>query len=99
MKKVIMHLKFLFISILILTLNFELNSQGCSMCKSIVQSEISAGNEGISSGINFGIIYLFTSTYFLLIAGGLLWYFRSKKDQKNLEIRNKISERVASIHN
>jgi len=62
-----MHLKFLFISVLILTLNFELNSQGCSMCKSIVQSEISAGNEGISSGINFGIIYLFTSTYFLLI--------------------------------
>ena len=48
-----MHLKFLFISVLILTLNFELNSQGCSMCKSIVQSEISAGNEGISSGINF----------------------------------------------
>ena len=94
-----MHLKFLFISVLILTLNFELNSQGCSMCKSIVQSEISAGNEGISSGINFGIIYLFTSTYLLLIAGGLLWYFRSKKDQKNLEIRNKISERVASIHN
>ena len=94
-----MHLKFLFISVLILTLNFELNSQGCSMCKSIVQSEISAGNEGISSGINFGIIYLFTSTYLLLIAGGLLWYFRSKKDQKNLEIMNKISERVASIHN
>tara|TARA_X000001036_G_scaffold144528_1_gene137381 strand:- start:274 stop:558 length:285 start_codon:yes stop_codon:yes gene_type:complete len=94
-----MHLKLLIISVIILSLNFELNSQGCSMCKSIVQSEISAGNEGISSGINFGIIYLFTSTYLLLIAGGLLWYFRSKKDQKNLEIMNKISERVASIHN
>ena len=52
------------------------------MCKSIVQSEISAGNEGISSGINFGIIYLFTSTYLLLTAGGLLWYFRSKKIKK-----------------
>ena len=94
-----MHLKLLIISVIILSLNFELNSQGCSMCKSIVQSEISAGNEGISSGINFGIIYLFTSTYLLLIAGGLLWYFRSKKDQKNLEIMNKITERVASIHN
>ena len=94
-----MHLKILIISVIILSLNFELNSQGCSMCKSIVQSEISAGNEGISSGINFGIIYLFTSTYLLLIAGGLLWYFRSKKDQKNLEIMNKITERVASIHN
>ena len=94
-----MHLKLLIISVIILSLNFELNSQGCSMCKSIVQSEISAGNEGISSGINYGIIYLFTSTYLLLIAGGLLWYFRSKKDQKNLEIMNKISERVASIHN
>jgi len=99
MNNLFMHLKLLLISVIILSLNFELNSQGCSMCKSIVQSEISAGNEGISSGINFGIIYLFTSTYLLLIAGGLLWYFRSKKDQKNLEIMNKISERVASIHN
>ena len=94
-----MHLRILIISVIILSLNFELNSQGCSMCKSIVQSEISAGNEGISSGINFGSIYLFTSTYLLLIAGGLLWYFRSKKDQKNLEIMNKISERVESIYN
>tara|TARA_Y100000590_G_scaffold451815_1_gene593876 strand:- start:1045 stop:1329 length:285 start_codon:yes stop_codon:yes gene_type:complete len=93
-----MRLKLLLISIIIFSLNFELSSQGCSMCKSIVQSEISAGNEGISSGINFGIIYLFTSTYLLLTAGGLLWYFRSKKDQKNLEIRNKISKRIASIH-
>ena len=99
MNNLFMHLKLLLISVIILSLNFELNSQGCSMCKSIVQSEISAGNEGISSGINFGIIYLFTSTYLLLIAGGLLWYFRSKKDQKNLEIMNKITERVASIHN
>ena len=94
-----MRYKFLLIFVIIFLLNFELISQGCSMCKSIVQSEISAGNEGISSGINFGIIYLFTSTYLLLTAGGLLWYFRSKKDQKNLEIQNKISERVASIHN
>ena len=93
-----MYIKFLFIFIPILILSFDINSQ-CSMCRSIVQSEINAGNEGISSGINFGIIYLFTSTYLLLIIGGLLWYFRSKKDQKNLEIRNKISERVASIHN
>ena len=76
-----MRYKFLLIFVIIFSLNFELISQGCSMCKSIVQSEISAGNEGISSGINFGIIYLFTSTYLLLTAGGLLWYFRSKKDQ------------------
>jgi len=80
-----MHLKFLFISVLILTLNFELNSQGCSMCKSIVQSEISAGNEGISSGINFGIIYLFTSTYFLLIAGDFYGTFGGKKIKKILK--------------
>ncbi len=93
-----MRTKFLFISVVMLLSYFDLKPQ-CSMCRSIVQSEISAGNEGISSGINFGIIYLFTSTYLLLIIGSLLWYFRSKKDQKNIEIRNKISERVASIHN
>ena len=49
MNNLFMHLKLLLISVIILSLNFELNSQGCSMCKSIVQSEISAGNEGISS--------------------------------------------------
>ena len=94
-----MRYKFLLIFVIIFSLNFELISQGCSMCKSIVQSEISAGNEGIS-GINFvHILFISFSTYLLLTAGGLLWYFRSKKDQKNLEIQNKISERVASIHN
>ena len=89
--------RYFLIILFFLLFDFVLNAQ-CSMCKSIVQSEISAGNEGISSGINFGIIYLFSSTYLLLIAGSILWYYRSKKDQKNIEIKNKISQRVESMY-
>tara|TARA_B100000929_G_scaffold257672_1_gene220509 strand:+ start:225 stop:503 length:279 start_codon:yes stop_codon:yes gene_type:complete len=89
----------IFLIILLFFLIEVVSNAQCSMCKSIVQSEISSGNQGISSGINFGIIYLFSSTYLLLIIGSILWYFRSKKEQKKVEIKNNISERIASIHN
>ena len=85
------------ITLLFFLFEFLSNAQ-CSMCRSIVQSEISAGSEGISSGLNIGIIYLFSSTYLLIITGSILLYYRSKKNQKNIEIKNKISRRIASIH-
>lgn len=90
--------KFFLIIFFLFLIEFVSNAQ-CSMCRSIVQSEISSGNQGISSGINFGIIYLFSSTYILFIIGSILWYFRSKKEQKTAQKKNQISERIASIHN
>ncbi len=91
--------KFLYIVSVFTILSIELYSQGCSMCRGIVESDANSGGTGISSSINSGIIYLFTSTYILIIAGGFFWYYRSKKHIKDIESKNKIKRRVASLIN
>ena len=94
MKNLIL-ISFLFISFLLL--DFDLFSQGCAMCKGIVQSELNSGESGISSTINLGIIYLFSSTYFLIIVAGVFWYIRSKKTMLVDYKKNKIIKRISSL--
>ena len=76
---------------------YEIFSQGCSMCRGIVESDANSGGTGISSSINSGIIYLFTSTYVLIIIGGLFWYFRSKRYMKDEENKSNIKKRIRSL--
>ncbi len=76
---------------------YDTLSQGCSMCRGIVESDANSGGNGISSSINSGIIYLFTSTYVLIIIGGVFWYFRSREYVKDQEKSRKIKKRVASL--
>tara|TARA_B110000495_G_C22708837_1_gene416979 strand:+ start:93 stop:380 length:288 start_codon:yes stop_codon:yes gene_type:complete len=94
MKNLIL-ISFLFISFILL--DFDLFSQGCAMCKGIVQSELNSGESGISSTINLGIIYLFSSTYFLIIVAGVFWYIRSKKTMLVDYKKNKIIKRISSL--
>ena len=58
--------KILLVLILFL-FSIETYSQGCSMCRGIVESDANSGGTGISSSINSGIVYLFTSTYILIL--------------------------------
>ncbi len=67
------------------------------MCRGIVESDANSGGTGISSSINSGIIYLFTSTYVLIIIGGLFWYFRSKRYMKDEEKKSNIKKRIRSL--
>lgn len=85
-----------FLLILIFS-TYDVLSQGCSMCRGIVESDANSGGTGISSSINSGIVYLFTSTYILIIIGGVFWYFRSRKYVKDQESKRKIKKRVASL--
>lgn len=89
--------KILPLFIILLSINFELSSQGCSMCRGIVESDANSGGTGISSSINSGIIYLFTSTYILILIGAGFWYHRSKKNIKEIEKKDIIKKRVASL--
>tara|TARA_B100001996_G_scaffold261251_1_gene203501 strand:- start:457 stop:741 length:285 start_codon:yes stop_codon:yes gene_type:complete len=89
--------KIIFFSIILIILSAELYSQGCSMCRGIVESDANSGGAGISSSINSGIVYLFTSTYILILVGAGFWYYRSKKHIKEIEDKNKIKRRVASL--
>ena len=70
--------------ILFIFFTHETISQGCSMCRGIVESDANSGGTGISSSINSGIIYLFTSTYVLILIGAGFWYYRSKKNIKEI---------------
>ena len=60
-------------------LDYDSFAQGCSVCKGIVKSELTADGTGISSTINSGILFLFSSTYILIFIIGIFWYIRSKK--------------------
>ena len=91
-------MKKLFLILLVISFPFfDVLSQGCSMCRGIVESDANSGVTGISSSINSGIIYLFTSTYVLIIIGGLFWYFRSKRYLKEEENKSNIKKRIRSL--
>lgn len=91
-------MKKLFLILLVISFPFfDVLSQGCSMCRGIVESDVNSGGTGISSSINSGIIYLFTSTYVLIIIGGLFWYFRSKRYLKEEENKSNIKKRIRSL--
>ena len=89
--------KSIYLSLFFLFIYFDSISQGCSMCRGIVESDANSGGTGISSSINSGIIYLFTSTYILILIGASFWYYRSKKNISEIEKKNKIKKRVASL--
>lgn len=89
--------KIIFFSTFLTLFSVELYSQGCSMCRGIVESDANSGGTGISSSINSGIVYLFTSTYILILVGAIFWYYRSKKYIKEIQNKNKIKRRVASL--
>jgi len=93
MNKIFLTLFFLLFS------KIEILSQGCSMCRGIVESDANSGGMGISSSINSGIVYLFTSTYILILIVGFFWYYRSKSYLKEQENKTKIKKRVASLIN
>lgn len=91
-------MKKLFLILLVISFPFfDVLSQGCSMCRGIVESDANSGGTGIPSSINSGIIYLFTSTYVLIIIGGLFWYFRSKRYLKEEENKSNIKKRIRSL--
>ena len=89
--------KIIFFTTVLIILSVESYSQGCSMCRGIVESDANSGGTGISSSINSGIVYLFTSTYILILVGAIFWYYRSKKYIKEIQNKNKIKKRMASL--
>ena len=67
------------------------------MCRGIVESDANSGGTGISSSINSGIVYLFTSTYILILIVGFFWYYRSKSYLKDQENKTKIEFLVGTM--
>ncbi|MFN3784693.1 MAG: hypothetical protein ACK4R6_12310 [Spirosomataceae bacterium] len=54
----------------------------CAMCRATVGSNLSEGRGVIGTGINFGILYLLSMPYLLVLIVGFLWYRTGKKELK-----------------
>jgi hypothetical protein len=64
---------------LLLSFSIDASAQ-CAMCRTTLENNISEGNPGIASGINFGILYLLVMPY---LAIGLIIFFWLRASKKN----------------
>lgn len=66
---------------LLLWVSLDLMAQ-CAMCRATLENNVSNGQVGIAAGINFGILYLFIMPYLIVVVLGLLWYKKSRSNQR-----------------
>ena len=76
-------------SAFLLMFSQELSAQ-CAMCRATVENNVSNGEAGIASGLNYGILYLFATPYIVVAVLGFLWYRKSKKQKKRIPIEERI---------
>ena len=68
---------------LLLWVSLDLMAQ-CAMCRATLENNVSNGQAGIAAGINFGILYLFIMPYLIVVVLGLLWYKKSRDNQRSV---------------
>ena len=66
---------------LLLWVSLDLIAQ-CAMCRATLENNVSNGQAGIASGINFGILYMFIMPYLIVVVLGFLWYKKSRSNQR-----------------
>lgn len=81
MKKVF----FTFIAFIFFGLNNVLAQ--CAMCRATVENNVNNGEAGIAPSLNYGILYLFAAPYLLAMIIGFLWYKKSKKSKRKINIK------------
>ncbi len=66
-------------------LSIQIINAQCVMCRTQVVNNVSHGDIELASGLNLGIIYLFSAPYLLIIIVFILWYrffyFNGKKNK------------------
>lgn len=55
----------------------------CAMCRTQLENNVSNGEVGIAAGINFGILYLLSLPYLIVMVLGYFWYKTSRKNASN----------------
>ncbi|WPP51504.1 hypothetical protein [Catalinimonas niigatensis] len=73
----------LFIGIAIFLGMNELMAQ-CSMCRTTIENNVSAGDTALGSGLNLGILYLFFTPYIVFGVLAFFWYKKSKENAKKI---------------
>ena len=67
--------------LVIMTIQVGTGLAQCAMCRTQLENNVSAGNPGIASGINFGILYLLAMPYLAVLLLGYFWYRSSKNNR------------------
>lgn len=65
------------ILLILLTSTQSLFAQ-CAMCRATVENNVSYGETSLASGLNFGILYLFTAPYLVVGVLAYFWYKKSR---------------------
>ena len=60
----------------------------CAMCRATLENNVSNGEQGIASTLNFGILYLFVTPYLLVAVVAYFWYKNSRKNGSKKSIRS-----------
>ena len=58
----------------------------CSMCRTTIENNVSAGETALGSGLNLGILYLFVTPYLVIGTLAYFWYKNSKKNAKKINL-------------
>jgi len=58
----------------------------CSMCRTTIENNVSAGETALGSGLNLGILYLFVTPYLVIATLAYFWYKNSKKNAEKISI-------------
>ena len=75
-----------FVYIAMLFLTSDVFGQ-CAMCRTQVVNNVSAGEESFASGLNQGILYLFSAPYLLIGLIVFLWFRYSKVNVSKRQIK------------
>ncbi|MTI30546.1 hypothetical protein E1171_06955 [Cytophagales bacterium RKSG123] len=59
----------------------------CAMCQATVANNVSNGDFGIATGLNFGILYLFAMPYLAFGVVAFFWYKRSRANAKKVRFK------------
>ena len=64
----------------------------CAMCRTSLENNISNGEGGIASTLNFGILYLFVTPYLLVGVVAYFWYKNSRKNVSEKSLSSNIGK-------
>lgn len=69
----------------------------CAMCRATVENNVSNGDTGLASNLNFGILYLFVTPYLVVGVIAFLWYKKSKRNAQKIKLASYFKRKMPQM--
>lgn len=76
--------KFVLLLFVLLYVNTNQLLAQCSMCRTTIENNVSAGDTALGSGLNLGILYLFVAPYLIISILAFMWYKKSRENARKI---------------